>query len=208
MLRTVLAAAFGLTVVAAPAFAQQAARPAPAVASKDPSAAPAGSYKLDERHVSVIARVPHANGTSYSTFRFGGVKGTLTIDPAHPDAGALSVTVDPKSIASNVAGFGEELGGERYLNVAKYPEATFTSTGIRAQGGKAQITGNLTLMGVTKPAVLNAELVGVGKTMKGTAAIGFTGVLRFKRSDFGFTTMQGPIGDDVELLIDVEFDQG
>jgi polyisoprenoid-binding protein YceI len=203
MLRNVLTAAIGLTILAAPAMAA-----APAPVSKDPKAVAAGTYKLDERHVSVIARLAHGGGTSYSTFRFDKVSGSLTVDPANPANSKVSITVDPKSIASNVAGFGQELGGERFLNAPKYPEATFTSTAVKATGTKADVTGNLTLMGQTKPVTAHMELVGSGKTMQGKPVVGFTGTAKFKRSDFGFNAMVGPIGDEVELIIDAEFVQG
>jgi polyisoprenoid-binding protein YceI len=202
MLRNVLIAAAGLTILAAPAMAA-----APAPVSKDPKAVTAGTYNLDARHASVIARIGHGGGTSLSTFRFDTVSGSLTVDPANPNNSKVSVTIDPKSIKSNVAGFGDELGGERFLNAAKFPQASFVSTSVAANGAKAAVTGNLTLMGQTKPVTANVELVGSGKSMQGKAVVGFTGTAKFKRSDFGFNAMVGPIGDEVELLIDIEFVQ-
>ena len=204
MLRTVLSAAVGLTILAAPVLAGAAA---PAPVSKDPKAVVPGTYALDSRHVGVVARIPHGGGTSYSVFRFATVSGTLTVDAANPNNSKVTITVDPKSITSNVAGFGDELGGERYLNAAKFPTATFTSTGVKASGTKADVMGDLTLMGQTKPVTAHIELVGSGKSMGGKPVVGFTGTAKFKRSDFGFTAMMGPIGDDVELTIDAEFDQ-
>jgi polyisoprenoid-binding protein YceI len=202
MFRNVLIAAASLTILAAPAMAA-----APAPVSKDPKAVAAGTYNVDPRHASVIARLGHGGGTSYSTFRFNTVSGTLTVDPANPNSSKVTINVDPKSITSSVAGFGDELGGERYLNAAKFPTATFVSTGVQSNGGKATVNGNLTLMGQTKPVAAAVELVGSGKSMGGKPVVGFTGTARFKRSDFGFTTMVGPIGDEVELLIDIEFVQ-
>lgn len=201
MFRTALMAAAGLTLLAAPAMAGAPAAPA---VSKDPKAVVSGAYTLDGRHVGVVARIPHGGGTSYSVFRFGTVSGTLTVDSANPNNSKVSITVDPKSITSNVAGFGDELAGERYLNSAKFPTATFTSTGVKASGAKADVMGDLTLMGQTKPIVAHMELVGSGQS-RGKPVVGFTGTARFKRSDFGFTALMGPIGDDVELTIDAEF---
>lgn len=205
-------AALALVVIAAPALAQQggAGRPAAPMAgvSKDPAAAPAGNYKLDPNHTSVIARLAHGGGFSYSTFRFGDVKGTLAWDPAKPEANRLNVSVAPKSIMSPVQGFSDELGGERFLNTAKYPDATFVSTAFHRTGpNRATVDGNLTFMGVTKPITIDAELVGAGKNMRGVPTLGVTGRAHFKRSDFGFTAMNGPIGDEIELMLDAEFDQ-
>ncbi|MEO6340096.1 MAG: YceI family protein [Caulobacteraceae bacterium] len=204
MLRTALIAAVGLTVLTAPAMA---GAPAPTPVSKDPKAVAAGTYKLDERHVGVIARIPHGGGTSYSVFRFDVASGSLTVDAANPNNSKVTITIDPKSIKSNVAGFGDELAGDRYLNAAKFATATFTSTGVKASGAKADVTGDLMLMGVTKPITAHMELVGSGQS-RGKPVVGFTGTAKFKRSDFGFTALMGPIGDDVELTIDAEFIQG
>jgi polyisoprenoid-binding protein YceI len=191
--------------VATTASAQPAGPPAP---SKNPMAAPAGAYKLDPRHTSIVARVPHMNGLSYSTFRFGASSGTLAWDPAKVEAAKLDITVEPASIMTPVPKFGEELAGDKYLTAAKFPTAQFVSTGIRKTGPTTgQIIGNLTFMGVTKPMTINGDLVGVGKDMRGNAVMGFSGTARMKRSDWGFTALIPAIGDNIELLLDTEFDK-
>jgi polyisoprenoid-binding protein YceI len=205
MMRTFAAAAFGLALVALPAMAPAAAPPP---VSKDPAAASAGAYKLDPRHTSVVARVPHMGGFSYSTFRFGSASGTLNWDPARVENSKVEVTVEAKSIMTPVEGFAAELSGDQYLNAAKYPDVKFVSTGIQRTGPTSgKITGNLTFMGQTKPITMDAQMVGAGKNPRGVDTIGFTGNARFKRSDFGFTTLMGPIGDEIELVIDTEFNK-
>jgi polyisoprenoid-binding protein YceI len=213
MLRTLGASALcgvlGLALVVGPAAAQAPApRPAIPAASKDPSTAPAGTYRLDPNHTTVQARIVHMNGLSYSNFRFGGTSGTLTWDPAHPEATKVDVTVDTKSIMTPVKGFPEELTGEQYLNAAKFPTAHFVSTSVRRTGPtKATFAGNLTLFGVTKPATFEIEMVGTSKNPRGNQVIGFTGHTRFKRSDFGFTAGVPAISDEIILNVDGEFDQ-
>jgi polyisoprenoid-binding protein YceI len=208
MTRPLAAIALGLALAAAaPSLVLAAA--APPAASKDAAAAAAGSYKMDTSHTSVIARIGHGNGFSFSTFRFGASTGTLTWDPARVENSKVEINLDPKSIQTPVAGFADELAGERYLNTAKYPTARFVSTAVRRTGPTTgQITGDLTFMGVTKPVVIDAELVGAGNNMRGVATVGFSGKARFKRSDFGFTALFPIIGDEVELLIDTEFNKG
>lgn len=212
MLRSVMTAAatsaMGLALLAAPAVAQAPAAPAaPAVNNQSPATAPAGSYNLDARHASVVARVQHQRA-SRSVFRFDTVSGTLNWNPAQPTQSSVSVKIDPKSITSNVAGFGAELGGDRFLNAARYPDATFQSTRVEVTGpNRGRVHGNLTLMGQTKPVVIDAEFTGANRNPQGKALIGFSGTTKFKRSDFGFNALQGPIGDEVELIIDLEFIQ-
>ncbi len=205
MLRTALATTLSFALIASAGAALAGAPAAPPV--KDPKAAPAGAYKLDENHIGVVARVPHSNGTSYSIFRFDKAHGTLNYDAAAPANIKLDVTVEPGSINSNVAGFATTISGDRFLKSATFATAQFVSTGVQASGTHATINGNLTFMGQTKPATINADLVAVGRSQGGKSVIGFTGSLKFKRSDFGFTAMVGPIGDDIEVLLDGEFGQ-
>ncbi len=193
------------TALAAPAIAA-----APPAATKDPKAASSGTYNLDPRHTGVVARVPHAGGFSNSVFRFDKATGTLTWDSASPANSKLTFVVDPKSITSNVAGFGEELSGDRFLNTAKFPEAKFVSTSAKISGAaKGTVTGDFTLMGVTKPVTFEVELVGAGLEAAGggkpVETVGFTAKGKIKRSDVGFTALIGPIGDEVDLTIDCEF---
>ena len=184
------------------------AQPPRAPASKDPAAAPAGGYKLDPNHTSLIARVGHMNVMSFSTFRFGGTSGTLTWDPAKIESSKIDITVDTGSIATPVKGFAEELIGDKFLNVAKFPTAHFVSTTVRRTGPTSGvITGELTFMGQTKPMQIDADLVGAGKGLSGAAVIGFTGVAKIKRSDYGFTTSIPVVADEVSFVIDTEFDK-
>ena len=196
-----------LLLAAAPAMI---ALPAAGLAQvgQDPAAAPAGTYALDGRHASVIARIGHGGGSSLSTFRFGKVSGSLNWDPANPQSSRVNVTVDMTSIMTPVPNFAEELIGDKFLNTGKFPTATFATTAIQRTGPTTgRITGNLTFMGVTKPITIDARMVGAGKGGRGATVIGFSGTTRFKRSDYGFTANVGPIGDEVELILDIEFNK-
>lgn len=192
-------------LLAAPIVAQAPAGP-PAV-SQDPAKAPSGNYVLDGRHASVIVRLPHAGGVSFSTFRLGTVAGTLNWNGTQPEASKTSITIDMTSLQSPVPNFAAELIGDRFLKTSQFHDAQFVSTSIQRTGATTgTIGGNLTFMGVTKPVTIDANLVGTNTGGRGPV-IGFSGRMHFKRSDFGFNALQGPIGDDVELLIDVEFDK-
>ncbi len=199
-------ALFGLALIATPALAQAPAPGPPA--SKDATVAAAGAYKLDPTHASVIARIGHGNGFSYSTFRFNTVSGSLAWDPAQIENSKLEVTIDIRSIANPVPGFVEELQRENFLNTGAYPEARFVSTSIRRTSPtKGQISGNLTFRGQTKPVTIDGELIGAGSNFRGVTTLGFSGATKFKRSDFGYGSGVPIIADEVELLIDVEFNK-
>lgn len=197
-----LALALGLAAAAAPVMAQQAAPPA---VSKSPAAAPAGTYNIDTNHASVVARVPHGGGVSYSVIRFGVTKAVLNWDPANAANIKLEATVDTKPHFDPIVyRIGPE--AEQFLNVAKFPQATFVSKSVRQTGpAKADVTGDITLMGVTKPATIQVELVGAGKNNQGKPVVGFTGTMMLKRSDFGTPFLPNAVGNDVTVVLDGEF---
>jgi polyisoprenoid-binding protein YceI len=189
------------------AFAQAlTAKPEPAKAVKNPGAAPAGTYSLDPNHAAVVVRVLHGGGFSFSVFRMGAVSGVLSWDPAKLDDSEVSVNVETKSLTTTVAGLGAQLSGPDFLNAARFPDATFRSTAVKRTGPTTgEVTGDFTLHGVTRPLTLDVEMVGAGPALRGPA-IGFHGRGQFHRSDFGVGPVSPMIGDEVELVIDVEFD--
>ncbi|MEN9288746.1 MAG: hypothetical protein RL317_369, partial [Pseudomonadota bacterium] len=86
--------------------------------------------------------------------------------------------------------------------------ATFESTKVEANGTKAKITGNLTLLGVTKPVVLDAQFTGAGTNpMSRKATIGFHASTTLKRSDWGMTKYVPLISDDVKINISIAFEK-
>ncbi len=180
-------------------------RPPTAKASKDPAAAPAGAYALDAQHASVLARVLHGAGFSYSLFRMGDVAGVLSWEPAALENSKVNIRVQAQSLETNVPHFAEQLTGPDFLNAARFPDASFISTDIKRTGPTTgQITGLFTLHGVTRPLTLDAELVGAGVGLRGPT-VGFHAQGVFHRLDFGVGPVSPVIGDDVELIIDLEF---
>lgn len=174
-----------------------------APASKDPAAAPAGNYALDLEHSSVVARVLH-RGMSYNVLRFGVKQGTLRWNPANASDIALNVTVDAKPFYAPIV-YRIAPEGPQSLNVAEFPEAKFVSTAVRETGGgRAMIDGQLTLMGVTKPVTINAELVGVGRSMEGAPTAGFTGTMTIDTAEFTQKQMARMVGK-VTVILDAEF---
>lgn len=177
-----------------------------APASKDPAAAPAGTYKLDLEHASVVARVPH-RGMSFNVLRFGVREGSLRWNAAKPSDISLDVTVDAKPYYAPIV-YNILPEGPQSLDVAQFPEMRFVSTAVRVKdGGRATIEGRLTLMGVTKPATIDAELVGVGKSMKGASTIGFTGTMIVDTANFTDKMMAKMVGK-ATIILDAEFIQG
>jgi polyisoprenoid-binding protein YceI len=198
----ILAATAGVAL-AATAIAQQPQMKLP-TPEHDYKVAPAGKYAVDPAHTGLLAYVSHL-GFSNEVFRFTTVSGNLTWDPASPAADALDVTVDPKSIATAAVGedWAPVLSGPKFLNAAKFPTATFVSKSFRAtDASHGKVAGDLTIMGVTKPATFDVALVGAGSFF-GKPTIGVHAETAISPNDYG---LPPPFfGAPIRLVIDTEF---
>ncbi len=176
---------------------------------------PAGDYKLDPLHSTLIFSVSHLGFSNY-TAQFNKFSGDLKLDPANPGAAVLNATVDPTSlqVPAPPAGFLDELKGDGWIDVAKFPQITFKSTGVAVTGkNAADVTGDLTLHGITKPITLQITYNGgyAGHVYEPNARIGFSAHGVFKRSDFGIVYgIPEPgsnigVHDEVSVRIEAEF---
>jgi len=206
--------AFALAVCAslsAPAEAQQ---PAEAQAAPSYSIAvdlPAGEYRLDPRHASVLFRIQH-QGLAWFTARFDTKAATLTLDPADPARSQLSASVDANSVNTGVLNaqgeraFDQAIG--RALGAQTTPTITFVSTSIERTGEHTgRITGDLTLNGQTHPATLDATFVGdTNDLLRGGARVlGFSAQGTIDRTAWGINDWRAFTGKDVQLVIEAEF---
>ena len=170
---------------------------------------PAGAYRNDPHHSSVIWRIRH-QGLAWLTGRFDTTTAELTLDPADPSHSSLNVSIDAHSVDTGVLGaqgqrgFDNDVAG--YIGANTTPQITFVSTGIQRTGqNTAQVTGNLTLNGQTHPATLDVTYDG-GHTdpLRGHTAIGFSAHTTIQRSQWGVSTMSQFAGDDVQIVIEME----
>jgi polyisoprenoid-binding protein YceI len=195
--------------------AQATVAPPPAPPAPSIEGIPAGAYKLDPSHASLLFRVSHL-GFSHYTAQFTKFDVSLDLDPANPSAAKLTATVDATSLQlpSPPAGFTDEIKGEHWLDAGQFPVIKFVSTDITTTGANtAKVTGDLTLHGVTKPVMLEMTFNGGygGNTFDPNARVGFSAHGTFKRSDFGISygipepgSNMG-VGDEVEVIIETEF---
>lgn len=183
---------------------------APALAQGAPIDAPAGEYTLDKTHASITWTIKHLGLSNY-TARFASFDSVLVLDPKNPTKSTISVTIDPRSVKTDFP-FPEKedfdkVIAEKFLLAGEHPAITFQSSGLKATGPRTgKLTGNLTLMGVTKPVTLDVTLNGaMVHPFRKIPVIGFSATGSFKRSDFGSTALQGPIGDEITVIIEAEF---
>ena len=186
----------------------------PAVAPM--AAPPAGAYKLDKAHASLLLRVSHLGFSTYTT-RFSRFESELTFDPKNLSASKVVTTIDATSLEMDAAPQMclDIVKGPQMLDTAKFPQIVFKSEEVRATGPKSmEIAGTLTLHGVTRPVVLSANYNGgyAGMpNMDPQARVGFSAHGSFKRSDFGISfgvpapgTTVG-VGDVIDFSIETEF---
>ncbi|MDU5453468.1 YceI family protein [Pseudescherichia vulneris] len=165
----------------------------------------AADYKIDKegQHAFVNFRIQHL-GYSWLYGTFKDFNGTFTFDEQNPAADKVNVTINTNSVDTNHAERDKHLRSADFLNVAKFPQATFASTGVKKDGDELDITGNLTLNGVTKPVTLEAKLIGQGDDPWGGVRAGFEAEGKIKLKDFNINTDLGPAAQEVDLIISVE----
>jgi polyisoprenoid-binding protein YceI len=198
--------------IATPLIAQQASQ---LPGSKNPAAVSGGTYTVDSAHTLVSWRVDHFGFNDYFGI-FGDATGTLVIDPKNPAAAKVDITIPVSKVTTANPGLTAHLlkpaaeGSKPDFFGANPTDARFVSTSVAVDedGDEAKVTGNLTLNGVTRPVVLDAEFVGAGKMpaqMGGKENVGFHAETTIKRSDFGIAFAIPMVSDAVELDISVAF---
>lgn len=166
----------------------------------------AADYAIDKegQHAFITFKISHL-GYSWLYGSFKDFDGSFSFDAKAPEASKVNVTINTASLDSNHAERDKHLRSGDFLNVAKNPTATFASTSVKSTGdGTADITGNLTLNGVTKPVVIAAKFLGEGSDPWGGYRAGFEGSTRLKLKDFDIQKDLGPASQEVELIISVE----
>ena len=193
-------------LMAAPLLAEETAALALPGAA-DAARVAAGSYEVDTRHTQVNWQVNHFGFNDYFGL-FGDVTGTLDIDPANLGAAKVDVTIPIASVATSSAGLTTHLQTPDFFDVAKFATARFVSTSVTADGPRAMIKGDLTMLGVTKPVELETRFEGAGANpMNKKATIGFHASTTIKRSEWGMTKYVPMVGDEVKLRISVAFEK-
>ncbi len=166
----------------------------------------AEDYVIDTtgNHASINFKISHL-GYSWLYGRFNEFEGTFSYDEAKPDESTASVKINTASIDSNHAERDKHLRSGDFLDVDKFPEATFVSTSYKpGEGNKGVLSGDLTLHGVTKSVSIDVEHIGSGKDPWGGFRRGFSGTTMLSLADFGINYNLGPASKELELTIAVE----
>jgi polyisoprenoid-binding protein YceI len=171
------------------------------------AAAQAGTWQIDPNHTAAQFSVRHL-GVSTVRGAFMKVSGSANYDPADPTKTSLEATIDANSVDTRVEMRDNDLRSPNFFDVQKYPTITFHSKQTKVVGpGKLQITGDLTIHGVTKEVVLDVDgPTAPIKDPKGQR-VGASATTKVNRRDFGVNGAPAMAGDEVTITIDAELTQ-
>lgn len=168
----------------------------------------AGDFILDPKHASLIFKIDHLG---YSTYvgRFETLDARLAFDPAAPETAQLQASAEVSSLDIGNDEFASELTGPGWLDAAHFPEISFRSTSIRVTGeNRGEITGDLTLHGVTRPVTLQTTFNGgANDRLRAAYVAGFSATATIDRTDFGVSKYSGLITNTIHVEIEAEFIQ-
>ncbi len=175
---------------------------APAVAAPE-------KYALDAAHSQVVFSYNHL-GFSNTYGMVGGITGEIMFDEADPAASTVAVSFPVRSMLTGWEARFTDMMGDNFFKAADDTAmVTFASTAIEVTGDKAaNITGDLTMNGVTKPVTIAATLIQSGThPMANAPWVGFTGTTTLLRSDFNVGAFAPAVGDEVQIMISIEAGQ-
>jgi polyisoprenoid-binding protein YceI len=182
---------FGLALTATPALA------APETYTIDPAHSAIG---FSIRHL--FSRVPG---------RFTKFEGKIVLDREDWSKSTVQASIDAASVDTNEPARDKHLRSDAFFDVAKNPKISFQSTVVKqVAANKLQVSGNLTIRGTTKPAILDVDALGFGPAYGGGYRGGFEAHTKVNRQDYGVAwndVVEGGgavLGDEVDITINVE----
>lgn len=167
----------------------------------------AGTYAIDPVHSSIEFSIRHMMVAKVKG-QFVDFSGEITLadDPA---ASSVTASIDPKSVDTRNGDRDNHLRSGDFFSTEEHPQWTFTSTGVREEGGDYIVSGDMQIKGITKPIEMKLEFNGIGADLSGAVRAGATATAVIKRSDFDITfnatieTGGVMLGEDVTVVIDI-----
>jgi polyisoprenoid-binding protein YceI len=164
----------------------------------------ADTYQVDSVHSYVLFRIKHFD-VGYSYGRFNEPTGSFRYDETTPSNNSIELQVNAKDVDTNVAKRDNHLRSPDFFDVEKYPLIAFRSSSVKKLDNNSfQISGNLSLLGKTRPITVRVRQTGAGKDPFGNHRRGFETTFTIKRSDFGMDFMMGALSDEVDLTVSLE----
>jgi polyisoprenoid-binding protein YceI len=179
------------------------ARPGASVAASAPAV-----FTIDPVHSGVSFQIRHFVSKVRGTFK--DVKGTITASPDAWQDAVVDVTIATASISTDNERRDAHLKSPDFFAADSFPTITFRSTRVERKGDDAKIHGNLTIRGVTRPAVLDGRFTGIMGTPAAGQRVGFEATTVVNRMDYGVKWNRAAegggamLGDEVKIEISVE----
>jgi len=162
-------------------------------------------YSFDKAHTQILFFVSHL-GFSNSQGEFHDYDGYFMFDQNNPESSSVEINIKTNSIDMDDERWDEHMKGADFFDAENFPLMSFKSTNIELTGEKTgNITGDLTILGITKPVVLATIFNKAGRhPFNQKYVAGFSASVTIKRSEWGMKYGLPLIGDDVDLRIEVE----
>ncbi len=165
-------------------------------------------FEIDPTHSNIFFLVEHL-GYSRMVGQFQDFSGVFVFDTQDPGSGSVEVAIKTASVDTDHDKRDDHLRSPDFFNAAEFPEMAFKSTSIEVTGDKTgKITGEMTLLGVTKPITIDVTFNKLAPhplpQYNGVVVAGFSGRGSLKRSDFGMKTFAPALGDEIEVWLEIE----
>jgi polyisoprenoid-binding protein YceI len=144
------------------------------------------TWTIDPSHTTVEFVAKHMMITTVKG-RFAELTGTIVADETNLSESSVEATMQAASLDTRSEQRDAHLRSPDFLDVERYPEVTFKSTGISGTKDSFELTGDLTIRGVTRPITLDVTFEGEGKDPWGGTRASFSARGKFDRRDFGLT---------------------
>jgi polyisoprenoid-binding protein YceI len=166
-------------------------------------------WAIDTTHSSVEFSVKHLVFAT-AKGRFSDVKGTITVDNENIANSSVEVEIGAASVHTSDEKRDAHLRSADFFDVENFPTITFKSTSVEAKGDDLKVTGDLTIHGVTRQVVLDADLNGQGANPWGQQVLSYSASTKINRTDFGLNynaaleTGGVLVGEQVKIAIEIE----
>lgn len=178
-----------------------------ALSASPVAALAADAYGIDPDHTWIGFSIPHS-GWANALGKFATASGEITIDRDDLSKSSVSVSIDVASIDTNMEQRNRDLLGPDFFNSVEFPTMDFVSTTVEVTGdNSAKVTGDLTLIGVTRPVTLDVTFNGESPLPWDATMLksGFSASGSFNPGDFGMAKVAAfGLGPEVSLMLEVE----
>jgi polyisoprenoid-binding protein YceI len=163
----------------------------------------ADNYGIDPMHTSAYFKIGHL-GLGWVYGRFNDVAGDFVVDAADPAKSTFTLTIKAESVDTGNAKRDGHLRSPDFFNANQFPLITFKTTGTKQVANGYDVTGDLTMHGVTKSITVPLRGGRTAEFPKGVQRTGFTTELMLRRAEFGMDRLVGPVGEEVYVAISFE----